>query len=316
MNTEDKYFYLQIKEGTGPFYDCVDKWIKQNKFAAVFSQSSIKDLIAKKQGTSKDLQKFVEQFINDNGQTLIVSIGSKNMGNSIADFLYIYKKKGALTEYHSGDSQQYKVNPDYYQNQKLDNIIGFEIELLIEKSIVECPLVLATIKSNQYLSRGTFKQLKKVSKTDPDGIYNSYFGNRKAIDYLVKKKTSQTVQVDDFEQYLECLSAIEFETLLAKMKEEQGYFVPAYKGGSFKDYDILCYKDTGNEYIQAKLNLSKETYNKYNRIADLHIYCVHSEVDKKTNDNIFDYEDIKQQLVSCPKTKKWLKRSLYWVNQK
>ena len=40
-----------------------------------------------------------------------------------------------------------------------------------------------------------------------------------------------------------------------KIKEEQGYFVPAYKGGSFKDYDILCFKKNKEEYIQAKLNL-------------------------------------------------------------
>lgn len=307
-----KYYYLQIKEGYKPFFDCVDKWLDKNHFAAIFSLNSIDEFLSDKKGLSKDSKNFVKTFYEDKEESLLVSIGSKEENNKKSDYLYIYKKIGKLIEY-KGQNAKYTVDASHYKS-KPDNVIGFPIELLVEIPIVKAPLVLATIKSNQYLSRGTFKELwKKATKDDPESTFNSYFGNRKAIDHLVSGKP---VQVNNLEQYLECLSSIEFETLIAKIKEEQEYFVPAYKGGSFKDYDILCFKDDMEEYIQAKLNLSKETFKEYKDIKDLNVYCVHTEVDKQIYQNIFNYEDIQKQLECCPKTKEWLKRSLNWVSIK
>lgn len=306
-----KYYYLQIKEGHKPFFDCVDKWLDKYHFAAIFSLNSIDEFLSDKKGLSKDSKNFVKIFYEDKEESILVSIGSKEENNKKSDYLYIYKKSGKLSEY-MGQSK-YKVDTSHYKI-KPDNVIGFPITLLAEIPVVKAPLVLSTIKSNQYLSRGTFKELwKKSTKDDPESTFNSYFGNRKAIDYL---KSGEPVKVDNFEQYLECLSSIEFETLIAKIKEEQGYFVPAYKGGSFKDYDILCFKKDKEEYIQTKLNLSKDTFKDYKDIKDLNIYCVHSEVDKQIYQNIFNYEDIQKQLEKCPETKKWLKRSLNWVSIK
>lgn len=305
-----KYYYLQIKEGYKTFFDCVDKWLYTNRFAAIFSLNSIDDFLLNRKDLSKDSQNFVKTFYDEKEESVLVSIGSKVENNKKSDYLYIYKKDGNLTEY-KGQTAKYKVDTSHYQSNP-ENVIGFPIKILTEIPIVKAPLVLATIKSNQYLSRGTFKELwKKSTKDDPESTFNSYFGNRKAIDYLISEKP---VRVDNFEQYLECLSSIEFETLIAKLKEEQGYFVPAYKGGSFKDYDILCFKDKESEYIQAKLNLSKDTFKEYKDIKDLNIYCVHTEVDKQKYQNIFNFEDIKEQVESCPKTKEWLKRSLNWVS--
>ena len=307
-----KYYYLQIKEGRDDYFDCVDKWISQNNFAAIFSLNTIEDFLSGKKDLSKDAQRFVKVFHKDNEESLIVSIGSKSLDNKKQDYIYIYRKAGLLKRF-SGQSVKYKVDSSHYNNNP-DDVIGFHIELLYEQPIVKVPLVLATIKSNQNLSRGTFKELwKKPAKDDPNSTFNSYFGNRKAIDYLI---TNKKVEVDNFEQYLECLSSIEFETLIAKLKEEQGFFVPAYKGGSFKDYDILCKKGNKEEYIQAKLNLSKDIFKDYKDIKDLNIYCVHSEIDKKQYSNIFDYQDIKYLLDKCPNTYKWLEYSLSWVKIK
>ena len=307
-----KYYYLQIKEGYKPFFDCVDKWLDKNHFAAIFSLNSIDEFLSDKKGLSKDSKNFVKTFYENKEESILVSIGSKEENNKKSDYLYIYKKSGKISEY-KGLSAKYKVDISHYKT-KPDIVIGFPITLIAEIPVVKAPLVISTIKSNQYLSRGTFKELwKRPIKDDPESTFNSYFGNRKAIDYLI---TGKSVQVDNFEQYLECLSSIEFETLIAKIKEEQGYFVPAYKGGSFKDYDILCFKKNKEEYIQAKLNLSKDTFKDYKDIKDLNIYCVHSEVDKQKYQNIFNYEDIQKQLESCPKTKEWLKRSLNWVSIK
>ncbi len=43
-----KYYYLQIKEGYKPFFDCVDKWLDKNHFAAIFSLNAIDEFISDK----------------------------------------------------------------------------------------------------------------------------------------------------------------------------------------------------------------------------------------------------------------------------
>ena len=124
------------------------------------------------------------------------------------------------------------------------------------------------------------------------------------------------MQVTSFVKYLECLSPIEFETFIAKIKEEQGYFVPAYKGGMLKNYDLICIKDGKQENIQVKLNLSKQTYNKYKK-KDLKIYCVTKSNEIKNSEiEIYDWSYIKEILNTVPNTKKWLEQSLGWVSLK
>ena len=91
---------------------------------------------------------------------------------------------------------------------------------------------------------GTFKSIEDPN--NPESHMNSYFGNIKALEYILKDK-KEKVSVNSFSEYLECLSPIEFETLIAKLKEEEGYYVPAYKGGMLKDYDLICKKNGQQE---------------------------------------------------------------------
>ena len=141
---------------------------------------------------------------------------------------------------------------------------------------------------------------------------NSYYGNIKALEYILHDK-KEKVSVDSFAEYMECLSPIEFETLIAKLKEEEGYFVPAYKGGMLKDYDLICKKDGRQENIQIKLNLSKDTYNKYKK-KGLIIYCVSkSEKIVDPTVTIYDWQDIEKLINKSPNTKKWLSQTLDWV---
>jgi hypothetical protein len=66
-----------------------------------------------------------------------------------------------------------------------------------------------------------------------------HYGNCKALNFML---TGITPEVDSFEHYLRCLSSMEFETLIAKIFEEQGYFVPAYRGGTLRRYDLFAAK--------------------------------------------------------------------------
>lgn len=298
-----KYYFLQIKEGHhgGPFYDCVDKWISAG-YAAVFTKDLLDKIDTK--GISSDVIKFINTFkTSENDDAILVSTGT---GIDGIDYFYIYQKISSLEEITS-----VKVDSKYYKNcNYIDKAIGFEIKLLKKIKVAECPLVLATIKSNTRLTMGTFKSIENPRQ--PDSHLNSYFGNIKAIEYILNAQKNK-VKLDSFAEYLECLSPIEFETLIAKIKEEEGYFVPAYKGGMLKDYDLICRKDNLQENIQVKLNLSKETYNKYKN-KDLKIYCVSkAENIKNPKIEICDWRDIFSMLKICKTTKQWLEQSLYWV---
>ena len=298
-----KYYLLQIKEGPhgGPFYDTVNKWISAG-YAAVFTKDPLGKI-----GTnpvSADVEKFIELFNStQNDDSIILSIGEDETST---DSLYIYQKDGPLEEITSlsVDKKNYKTC------NYVDNAIGFKIKLLKKIKVVECPLVLATIKSNTRLTMGTFKSIEDPN--NPDSHMNSYYGNIKALEYILHDK-KEKVSVDSFAEYMECLSPIEFETLIAKLKEEEGYFVPAYKGGMLKDYDLICKKDGRQENIQIKLNLSKDTYNKYKK-KGLIIYCVSkSEKIVEPTVTIYDWQDIEKLINKSPNTKKWLSQTLDWV---
>ena len=298
-----KYYLLQIKEGPhgGPFYDTVNKWISAG-YAAVFTKEPLGKIGINP--VSADVEKFIELFNStQNDDSIILSIGEDE---SSTDSLYIYQKAGPLEEITSlsVDKENYKTC------NYVDNAIGFKIKLLKKIKVVECPLVLATIKSNTRLTMGTFKSIEDPNNSESH--MNSYFGNIKALKYILNGK-KEKIAVDSFAEYMECLSPIEFETLIAKLKEEEGYFVPAYKGGMLKDYDLICKRDSRQENIQIKLNLSKDTYNKYKK-KGLIIYCVSkSEKIVDPTVTIYDWQDIEKQINKSQNTKKWLSQTLDWV---
>lgn len=300
------YYFLQIKEGPhgGPFHDCVYKWIRA-EYAAVFTKNSydlesLKAKVDNKDLTdiSRDVFDFIEfgEKSKKSDDSIIISIGEKEG----KDHLFIYKKDGEIEEIKDS---KVEVDSKYYNNNpaQTDHAIGFRIKLLKDIPVVDCPLVLATIKSNIRIAMGTFKTIITP-------------GNIKAIEHILSGKE---VKVDSFTQYLECLSPVEFETLIAKIKEEEGYFVPAYKGGMLKDYDLICKskeESLKQENIQVKLNLSGSTYNKYKEKKDLIIYCV-TKSDEIIDSKIVirDSSCIKEELRKLPKTTAWLKESLSWV---
>jgi len=204
-----EYYLLNINRQKGKKrINCVDEWIKNKNIATIFWSHTIDEMTNFKVKNKKNNKPYAYTdanlffdipFRNEKIEnSVIISIGNH--------MLYIYKQIGKLIE-----TDEYK---------------GFQIKILKEIEIKYVPLVLSTIKSNKYLGRGTFK------KIDPKNG-KSYFGNIMAIEYLLYGKK---LLVKTFEDYLFCLSSLEFETLIAKIFEENGYFVPAYKGGYIKKF--------------------------------------------------------------------------------
>lgn len=199
----------------------------------------------------------------------------------------------------------------------------FPISNLQQFPLTEVPLILASMRVNQHFARNTF--------TTIDGA--NYPGNIAAIDHLLGRRIAPGL--DD----LDLLSSIELETLVAKLLEEGGAFVPAYKGGFLAAVDLLAYANNPGALsglnsiqtasgrwvasVQVKARVAK------GQVKDLRNWLnanggrtVVAAQEDKTNPlatatgvppgAVQSRSWFKRRLDSSPKTKKWLKDSTKW----
>lgn len=118
------------------------------------------------------------------------------------------------------------------------------VEICVDVPASTAPVVLSGMTQNRYISANTFVKF-------PDGP--QYRGNIKAVEFLLATKAkNRSIRNEQFiadpkqnnpSNLLECLSSIELETLVAKLFENYGCFVPAYKGGTIKDIDLFVHND-------------------------------------------------------------------------
>ncbi len=186
----------------------------------------------------------------------------------------------------------------------------------------EAPFIIASMRVNQAFCRNTFLQI------NPD----KYIGNCVALDYLLFKNSNRKYSE------LDCLSALELETLIAKIFEESGFFVPAYRGGSLKDVDIYAEKiassgapslsslfdDVTRIEIQIKKHIDEKFTMKIMKSwrrsssQDKEKLCrilISSDTTVETSieNGVFGPDWITQSLKKLPITSEWLKKSLRWL---
>jgi len=182
------------------------------------------------------------------------------------------------------------------------------VRVLEKRYILDLPLVLAGMPSNQSLARGTFQKI-----TDQ--------GNLLALKLLFEdpKEDDATFQPLDACSFFECLSSTELETLVAKCFEELGCFVPAHLGGNLKGIDLLASKETTDEIkfceqpLKAKTGIQvkrKDGNQKIDKEVDIYVA-----LDAKEPTAV-DAKKLLDQIKKLPKTKAWLLRSLNWIPQK
>ena len=278
-NVEMDYYLLNIKIDDE---SQVDHWIGKMKFAPIFYEESTKDQILNNKSTLTPKRQsiaylFCKTFEKINENVILISIGKNN--------IYFYKQINTL--------QEMGIYERKYKNEIRKSIPkGFNIEIIKKLPIKESPLILSSIKSNRYM-QATFRKI-------------NYFGNIISIKYIL---TEEKQSVENFRDYLLCLSSIEFETLIAKMFEERQYFVPAYKGGFLENIDLICKKNGKTITLQIKLQMEEEYYK-----DDINIdfyYCIVNNY--ISTEKIKNWIKIKEELNECPNTKKWLNRTLDWV---
>jgi hypothetical protein len=90
--------------------------------------------------------------------------------------------------------------------------------------VTDIPAVLSTLTANAYFYSGTFREIKDT-------------GVVRAIQSVAGARITT---INSPQELLMCLSSIELETLIAKLFEEGGCFVPAYRGGASIGIDILA----------------------------------------------------------------------------
>lgn len=104
------------------------------------------------------------------------------------------------------------------------------VKILCRNQMIEVPPVLAGIRSNKFLGFGTFRPITNWGNIK---ALHSMLGIPIPLEHLDKSNC-------DACQLLECLGSIELETLVAKVFEAAGCFVPAYRGGTLIKADVFA----------------------------------------------------------------------------
>ena len=219
---------------------------------------------------------------------------------TIDEKIWIYKIIGQI-RYESTDVMVQKKS-----DQTSEKIVPkyYDIEIIKTCEIKEAQYILATMKTNQAFSRDTFRRIDE----------KKYGGNIAAIKYLIG-------ELNDFKiDPLKTLSSVQLETLVAKIFEKNGAFIPAWRGGTLKDIDIIA-KFEGNipdnlliKKIQEKnINIQvKIKLNDENNVKDLEEFLIRQSNnflitgDDEPIDKLKDYAEDKQYLTS-----KWIKKQIY-----
>jgi len=168
-----------------------------------------------------------------------------------------------------------------------------------EFALVKIPAVLASMTANAYYYNGTFREI-------------SDYGCLKALEMLTFDQL-QSQEKGDPKWVLSCLSSIELETLFAKLLEEHGCFVPAYRGGTTKDIDIFAINDSAKPIILTNRIIvpskSGKTFQVKRECRQIHSPEGCDYLISVTHDATW----IVEALNRSPHTRAWLMRSLHWL---
>lgn len=181
----------------------------------------------------------------------------------------------------------------------------------------DVPPILLGLGSNQYLTRGTFRPIN--AEKYPGVIY--------ALEGLINKKTSGNLRKICS---LDLLDSIQLETLIAKIFEAHGFFVPARTGGNMPEVDLLPKNITkrkaqifgktisSNEVIPVQIKLSSESVEDRSDILNI---CINK--NPKHTGAWLDKNDIEKSIDGInPKIKGiyhpriWLKELTSWARMK
>lgn len=189
------------------------------------------------------------------------------------------------------------------------------VRLLATPKIGGVPHVLATLPCNQYFTRGTCREI------DDWGVIQ-------AVKHCLGRQIDTLELSKSPEKLVELLSPYELETLVFLILRNEGLFVPAWRGGTQKDIDIIAINREYREITIGKdLQVTFDARGKKrdalafqvkrgkvkapSEVAD---YTITDHFDGK-NDKVLTAKWLLQQ-VKTPtqiETREWLLNSLNWI---
>ena len=178
------------------------------------------------------------------------------------------------------------------------------------------PPSLIGITSNQYLIQGTFREV--TSKNNPGSIKaieKVLFGSISENHFVNKKLASIDL--------LDCLGSVELETLVAKIFESEGCFVPAYLGGTIKEIDLIVRNDHPDKKDidldglrikhgkKASIQVKTKT-NSHNHIGSDYLIAAN----KQSGESVFGADWLLNQIKKHNDMRTWFLKVVDWLPSK
>jgi hypothetical protein len=286
-----RWYYMKVEKGGKG----TNKWLsgdnplKRPALPIFYGRCSIADLRA---GKCKQQEKdFYESSLPENRAFRVITV-------VFDGFVWFLRPAGNLEEYDPGAELR-----DTYKMMPVDVILP-------KIRLADVPPVLAGINANAYLSRGTFREMRNC------------WGNIKAVECALGHPLPHKHLAQEnctAPRLFECLSSVELETLVAKLFEAAGCFVPAYRGGCVKDVDLFVHNESGGIIKLGKLVLAPEKRLTIQVKGRNHLKKCPSEVDcligldAPNLPNCYDGDWLLSQVKRFPKVIDWLKHSLNWL---
>lgn len=203
------------------------------------------------------------------------------------------------------------------------------VRIVYEERITHIPTVLTQINANRRLSSSTFKEI------------TGDFGISLAIDYLLFKGgllqqyPRSTPETRTVEHLLQCLGGNELISLVARLLQEHGLYVPAPNGGFVKNIDLFAYNDSpravelpglrvpgrstfrsGAITVQVR-DSAQDTRPEVSPEVD-YLIQLNAEVDESPDDGrrpgrVLNRQWIETMLCISPRTRQYMDRLLRWV---
>ena len=234
-----------------------------------------------------------------NNYIIIITIGDEK--------IWIYKIKGQIK---NGNIEFDKIRPKYYDIEFIKKKKDFKIE--------DVPYILGTMKSNPAFCRNTFRKIDE----------KKYEGNIAAIKFLIG-------ELNDFKiDPLKTLSSVQLETLVVKIFEKNGAFIPAWRGGTLKGVDIFA-KFEGNIpdnlfktkikekniniQVKMQLNDKKKLEKLKKELIEPNFFLITGEdgplkeLEEYHEKNYLTSKWINQQINSYDEIRNWFEKCIEWL---
>ena len=201
------------------------------------------------------------------------------------------------------------ISTDNFKNDVL-KIMHVKILKVLEKDI---PYILRTLGTDQYLNRGTCREIKK----------EKHWGSIQAIKKVLGEREIIPEKFDYFKIF-QLLSPHQFETLIFLMFTNAGIFSPAWRAGTLLDIDIIGINYSNKEFItigtdpSIEFERNKEITFQVKRKQEIKKQKADYTISLADRSNISEKQHfltpkwVLEVINKQQKTKEWIENSLRW----